>query len=78
MPISANPDLVFLLPSPPPDNPIAEIIVLSCSNNLLATVHPLFKPPTKSLTGAFASSKKVSQKGDFPLINVIGLVVTPG
>jgi len=53
-------------------------MVLSCSKSLLATVHPLLRPPTKSFLGAVASSKKVSQKGDFPLIRVIGLVVTHG
>ena len=38
---------------------------------------PEFSFPTKFSFGTFTLSKKVSQKGDFPLINLMGRVDTP-
>ena len=40
-------------------------------------VQPSFRRPTMLPAGAFTSSKKVSQKGDEPLMSWIGLVLTP-
>ena len=40
-------------------------------------VHPWFKFPIKFSFGTLTSSKNVSQKGDLPLINFMGLVLTP-
>ena len=34
--------------------------------------------PIRFCLGALTSSKKVSQKGEEPLINTMGLVLTPG
>ena len=44
----------------------------------MATSQPLFTSPTIWSFGTFTSSKKVSQKGELPLISRIGLVETPG
>src|SRR5437763_191231 len=58
--------------------PIPLIISRSWPRRYLATSQPLFTSPTICSFGTSTSSKKVSQKGDEPLISRIGLVETPG
>ncbi len=54
------------------------IISRSWPRRYLATSQPLLISPTSWSLGTFTSSKKVSQKGEEPLISRIGLVETPG
>src|SRR5689334_7226118 len=63
---------------PPPPSPMPLIISRSWPRRYLATSQPLFTSPTICSLGTFTSSKKVSQKGEEPLISRIGLVETPG
>ena len=55
-----------------------EIISRSWPSRYLATSQPRFSSPTRLDLGTTTSSKKVSQKGEDPEINRIGLVETPG
>ena len=64
-------------PVPPPARPKLEIKFRSCCSSFLAMVQPEFSIPTRFSLGVLTSSKNVSQKGDLPLIKVIGLVLTP-
>ena len=50
----------------------------SCPSRAFATVQPALISLTTFATGTRTASKKVSQKGDFPLISRIGLTRTPG
>ena len=50
---------------------------LSCWSSFLAMVHPALSSPIRFSFGTSTLSKNVSQNGDFPEINVIGLVLTP-
>ena len=61
-----------------PPRPMPLIISRSWPSRYLATSQPLFTSPTTWSLGTFTSSKKVSQKGELPLISRIGLVETPG
>ena len=45
---------------------------------VLATVQPLFSPPTTFSFSAFTSVKKVSQNGELPLMSRIGRTSMPG
>ena len=64
-------------PVPPPASPKFEMKFLSCCKSFFAIVQPEFSTPTRFSLGAFTLSKNVSQNGDFPLMRVIGLVLTP-
>ena len=57
---------------------MAPIMVRSCASRALATSQPRFSVPTRFSFSTRTSSKKVSQKGDLPLISVMGRVLTPG
>ena len=41
-------------------------------------VQPALSSPTSWVSGTLTSSKKVSQNGDLPEINLMGRVLTPG
>ena len=58
-------------------NPVAEMFWRSYCSRRLAISQPPFSLPTIWSLGTFTSVKKVSQKGEEPLISRIGLVVTP-
>ena len=62
----------------PAARPKLDINFLSCCSNFLAIVQPALSSPTRFSFGTSTLSKNVSQNGDLPLINVIGLVETPG
>ena len=49
----------------------------SCWSSRLAIVQPPFSSPIRCRAGTRTSSKKVWQKGDAPLINGIGVTLTP-
>ena len=66
----------FLLPAAAA-KPKLDINFLSCCKSFLAISHPAFSLPTILSLGTSTSSKNVSQKGDLPLISVIGFVETP-
>src|ERR1700683_1525620 len=57
--------------------PIPPIMSRSWGGRYFAMSHPLFMVPTRFSLGTMTSSKNVSQNGDEPEINVIGLVETP-
>ena len=61
----------------PAARPKLEIKALSCCKSFFAIVQPAFSSPIRFSLGTSTLSKKVSQKGDFPDINVIGFVLTP-
>ena len=50
----------------------------SWPSSALATVQPPSIVPITFFTGTRTSSKRVSQKGDLPLISEIGATLTPG
>ena len=54
-----------------------EIIARSCCSRYFATSQPRLTVPTTLALGTRTLSKKVSQNGDLPEINRIGLVETP-
>jgi len=47
-------------------------------SSILAIPQPSFTRPTTFRTGTRTSVRKVSQKGDAPLISLMGRAVTPG
>src|ERR1700712_5397742 len=55
-----------------------EIIARSCCSRYFATSQPRLTVPTRLAFGTRTLSKNVSQNGERPEINRIGLVETPG